>query len=222
MELNVVDINGKTVETLTLKEAWWDGPVNTRLLAQAVHMYRTNQRACIASTKTRGDVSGGGKKPWKQKHTGRARAGSTRSPLWRHGGVVFGPHPRDVSYHLPKTMRRKALVESLKGKLKDQELVVIDRLQVTEPKTKPFGQLAKIFGVEHASVIVLEEFSDSLVKSLRNLRTFELRRADDLNAFDVLNAHKVLITTPAFQRVTQRLSRMRNGECGMRNEQTHE
>ncbi len=206
MELNVVDLNGKMVETLTLAESWWEGPVNLRLLAQAVQMYRSNQRVGTASTKTRGDVSGGGKKPWKQKHTGRARAGSIRSPLWRHGGVAFGPHPRDFSYHLPKAIRRRALVESLKGKFQDQELVVIDRLHATAPKTKPFARLARTFGVERASVIVLEEFAEPIVKSLRNLQPFDLRRAEDLNAFDVLNAQKVLITKSAWQRVTQRLT----------------
>ncbi|HBH96505.1 MAG TPA: 50S ribosomal protein L4 [Candidatus Omnitrophica bacterium] len=206
MELNVVDLNGKTVETLTLKEPWWEGPVNLRVLAQALDMYRANLRAGTASTKTRGDVSGGGKKPWKQKHTGRARAGSIRSPLWRHGGVTFGPHPRDFGYHVPKAIRRKALVESLKGKLRDQELVVVDRLAASEPKTKPFAGLAGTFGVERSSIIVLEELAPPLVKSLRNLRPFELRRADDVNAFDVVNAQKVLMTKPAFERVTQRIA----------------
>ena len=206
MELKVVDLNGNAVETLTLKEAWWEGPVNLRLLAQAVNMYRSNQRAGTASTKTRGDVSGGGKKPWKQKHTGRARAGSIRSPLWRHGGITFGPHPRDFGYQLPKAIRRRALAESLKGKLRDQELVVVDRLHASEPKTKPFARLADTFGVERSSVIVLEELAAPLVKSLRNLRPFKVRRADDVNAFDVLKAQKVLMTKSAFERVTQRLT----------------
>ena len=207
MEVSVVDLNGNTVETLTLAESWWEGPVNARLLSQAVHMYRSNLRAGTASTKTRGAVSGGGKKPWKQKHTGRARAGSIRSPLWRHGGVVFGPHPRDFRYQLPKAIRRRALAESLKGKLQDHELVVVDGLQASEPKTKPFGRLARTFGVERSSVIVLDAFAEPLVKSLRNLHAFTLQRADDLNAFDVLNAQKVLITKSALQRVTQRLTR---------------
>ena len=205
MELMVVDLTGKTTETLTLDEALWSGRPNLRLLSQAVAMYRANQRAGTASTKTRGDVSGGGKKPWKQKHTGRARAGSIRSPIWRHGGVAFGPHPRDFGYSLPKAIRRKALLESLKGKLRDQELVVLNELHTSEPKTKPFAGLAKTFGVARRSVIVLEEFHAPLVKSLRNLARFQLRRAAELNAFDVLNAQKVLLTRTAFERVEQRL-----------------
>jgi len=207
MELTVVDLAGQVVERLPLDETLWAGRVNLRLLAQAVAMYRANQRAGAASTKTRGEVSGGGKKPWRQKHTGRARAGSIRSPLWRHGGVVFGPHPRDHGYTLPKAIRRKALLESLKGKLHDQELVVVNELRASEPKTKPFAKLAKTFGVQGSSIIVLEALNEPLVKSLRNLAQFQLRRAEELNAFDVLNAHTVLLTKAAFQLLGERLTR---------------
>jgi len=205
LELPVVDLKGQQVERLTLDDALWGGRVNLPLLNQAVHMYRSNQRAGTASTKKRGDVSGGGKKPWKQKHTGRARAGSIRSPLWRHGGIVFGPHPRDFGYELPKAIRRRALLESIKGKLQDQELVVVNDLSAQEPKTKPFAGLAKAFQVTQPSVVVLDDWHVPTVKSLRNLDEFTLRRADDLNAFDILNAQKVVVTKAAFQRVEQRL-----------------
>jgi len=214
MDIAVYDLSGKATEKLALKPELWQGAVNARLLNQAVHMYRSNLRAGTASTKTRGDVSGGGKKPWKQKHTGRARAGSNRSPLWRHGGVVFGPHPKDFHYQLPKAIRRKALLESLKGKLKDEQLVVVRELAAKEPKTKPFAKLAEVFKVARKSVIVLEAFDLPIVKSLRNLAEFELRRSDDLNAFDVLNAEKVLITKAAWQRVEGRLLQARNGANG--------
>ncbi len=205
MNLAVVDLTGKTVGQLVLDEQLWDGPVNLRLLAQAMAVYRANQRAGTASTKTRGHVSGGGKKPWRQKHTGRARAGSIRSPLWRHGGVVFGPHPRAFGSRLPKAIRRKALLESLKGKLRDHEVIVVNELTASVPKTKPFAGLARAFGLERKSVIVLEDFQEPLVKSLRNLAVFKLHRADELNAFDVLNTHKVLLTRAAFERIEQRL-----------------
>ena len=205
MDLKVFDVQGKPVGQLTLNSELWGGAVNLRLLSQAVAMYRTNQRAGTASTKTRGDVSGGGKKPWKQKHTGRARAGSTRSPLWRHGGSVFGPRPRPFYYRLPQAIRRQALLESLKGKLKDAELVVVDQLSATEPKTKPFAGLAKAFQVSRRSIIVLDGDAPALIKSLRNLATFELCHAENLNAFDVLNAHKVLVTKSAFEQLEQRM-----------------
>jgi large subunit ribosomal protein L4 len=205
MELSIVDLNGKHVSTLSLDDEVWSGKANLRLLAQAAAMYRANRRAGTASTKKRGEVSGGGKKPWKQKHTGRARAGSNRSPLWRHGGVVFGPQPRDYSFKLPQAIRRRALLESLKGKLQDQELVVVSEITAKEPKTKPFAGLAKTFGATRKSVIVLDELLAPVVKSLRNLPKFSLCRANELNAFDVLNAHKVLITKAAFERVQQRV-----------------
>ena len=204
--LNVCNLEGTPVGQVTLDPAVWAGPVNLALLSQAVAMYRTNIRAGTASTKTRGDVSGGGKKPWKQKHTGRARAGSTRSPLWRHGGVALGPHPRDMSYRLPQAIRRKALHESLKGKLRDAELVVVDGLAAETPKTKPFAGLAGAFQVTRKSIIVLEAPHAALIKSLRNLRGFELRQADNLNAFDILNAQKVLLTKPAFEHLEQRIT----------------
>ncbi|MBI4598291.1 MAG: 50S ribosomal protein L4 [Candidatus Omnitrophica bacterium] len=206
MNLSLFDMHGKEIGQLDLNPDLWDGKVNLALLSQAIAMYRTNQRFGLASTKTRSDVSGGGKKPWKQKHTGRARAGSTRSPLWRHGGSVFGPRPRNAHYRLPQAMRRQALLESLKGKLRDQELVVIDRLSAETPKTKTFATLAKTFQAPRRSVIVLHEATEALVKSLRNLRVFELASAAALNAFDVLNAHKVLMTKAAFDRLEQRVT----------------
>ena len=205
MELQVFDLQGKPTGAIQLDPALWEGRVNLRLISQAAAMYRTNLRAGTASTKTRGEVSGGGRKPWKQKHTGRARAGSIRSPLWRHGGSVFGPRPRDFSYRLPQAIRRRALLEVLKGKLRDEELVVLNELGAKVPKTKPFAGLAKAFGIARSSVIVLEESSAPLIKSLRNLEGFELRQVGNLNAFDVLNAHKVLLSQAAFQRLEQRV-----------------
>jgi large subunit ribosomal protein L4 len=205
MDVPVMNLQGQQTDTLVLDDKRWASPTNKRLLSQAVAMYRANARSGTASTKTRGDVSGGGKKPWKQKHTGRARAGSTRSPLWRHGGSVFGPRPRNFGFHLPKKIRRAALLESLKGKLQDQQLVVLSELQASQPKTKPFAGLAKTFGVERSSLIVLEELQDITVRSLRNLASFTLRRADELNAFDVLNANKILVTRRALERVQNRI-----------------
>ena len=205
MELSIFDLKGSPVGRVTLDAALWGGPINTALLAQAVAMYRTNERVFTASTKTRGDVSGGGKKPWKQKHTGRARAGSTRSPLWRHGGSVFGPRPRTVYFRLPQQMRAQAFLDSLKGKVRDQELLVLDGLKAEAPRTKPFGGLARAFKVSRKSIIVLNAEGEALQKSLRNLAGFELRQAQNLNAFDVLNAEKVLLSRAAFDQIEQRL-----------------
>ncbi len=205
MDVKVFDVHGRQVGQISLAPERWGGRANLRLLSQAVAMYRTNLRAGAASTKTRGDVSGGGKKPWKQKHTGRARAGSIRSPLWRHGGVSFGPHPRNLHYRLPQTIRRKALHESLKGKLHDDELVVLDALEAEAPRTKPFAGLAKAFQVTRRALIVLDRPNEALIKSLRNLALFELGQAENLNALDVLNAGKLLVTRAAFERLERRV-----------------
>lgn len=199
------DVEGKPVGQLTLEPSVWDGSVNLPLLSQAIAAYRTNLRAGLASTKRRGEVSGGGRKPWRQKHTGRARAGSIRSPLWRGGGIIFGPKPRRIRHKLPQAIRRRALLESLKGKLQGEELVVLDRLNAEGPKTKPFRRLADTFGVVRRSLIVLHEPSEPLVQSLRNLELFSLHRAEDLNPLDILNAQKVLVTQDAFTKLAQRL-----------------
>lgn len=204
MEIKIHSLDGSKVGLLKLDASVWDSNVNRRLLVQAVAMYRSNIRAGLASTKRRGEVSGGGKKPWKQKHTGRARAGSIRSPIWRGGGSVFGPKPRDFSYRLPQQIRRGALRESLKGKLQDDQVVVFDTLEAKTPKTKPFGQIAKIFGVTRASVIVVDGASDALKRSLRNLAHLTLRNAGNLTAFDILNANKLLMTQAALKCLTQR------------------
>lgn len=204
-ELSIFDLNGKAVGTLALDAALWNNRINLRLLSQAVAMYRTNERAGTAATKKRGEVRGGGKKPWKQKHTGRARAGSNRSPLWRGGGIVFGPQPRDMHYHLPQKMRNQALLESLKGKLKDSEIVVVNELAAETPKTKPFAGMARTFKINGPSVIVLDRPGDAIIKSLRNLSGFELLQADNLNALDVLNSHKVVLTKAAFERLQERV-----------------
>ena len=205
MELTIFNLQGQSVGERPLDEQLWGGRVNAALLLQALAMYRTNRRVFTASTKTRSKVSGGGKKPWKQKHTGRARAGSTRSPLWRHGGIVFGPHPRRVRYRLPQAMRRNALLESLKGKLRDAELVLLNELAAQTPKTKPFARLAETFQIRGNSLIVCDQPTEALTKSLRNLAWFELRQAENLNAFDVLNARKVLLTQTAWDRLEARL-----------------
>ncbi len=201
----VSNLQGQTVEQLRLDPARWGGTVNTALLYQAVRMYRANLRAGTAATKTRGEVSGGGKKPWKQKHTGRARAGSNRSPLWRHGGIVFGPHPRDFSYRLPERIRRQALAESLAAKLRDHEIIVVDELTAQTPKTKPFAGLLQQFGIVKSSLIVLAALDAPTVLSLRNLEHVSLRRAQDLTAFDVLNHDKLVMTKAAWAAVERRL-----------------
>src|SRR4030042_1787510 len=130
VSLPIYSTTGEEIDTLKLDPAIFDGIVNKDAIYQAIVAYRANQRKGLAATKTRGEVSGGGRKPWKQKGTGRARVGSTRSPLWRHGGVVFGPHPRDYSYELPQKIRALALKSSLNAKVNNSSLIVFDSLKL--------------------------------------------------------------------------------------------
>ncbi|MDD5042924.1 MAG: 50S ribosomal protein L4, partial [Candidatus Omnitrophica bacterium] len=134
--LPIYNSEGKEVDTVKLDREVFDGSQNKDSLYQAINSYRANQRKGLASTKTRGEVSGGGRKPWKQKGTGRARVGSSRSPLWKHGGVVFGPHPRDFSYSIPQKIKSLALKTALNAKLKENNFLVLDEFKLDEPKTK--------------------------------------------------------------------------------------
>src|SRR5512135_3741492 len=130
--LPVYNIEGKEVETLNLDPAVFDGTVNSAAIYQAVNAYRAAKRSGLAATKTRGEVSGGGKKPWRQKGTGRARVGSTRSPLWRHGGVVFGPHPRSFAYSVPDKIKKLALKSVLNAKVKENNVIILDTLSLSQ------------------------------------------------------------------------------------------
>ena len=139
--LPLYSVNGKEIEKISLKEEIFDGEINTALLHQAVVMYEANKRQGTVSTKDRSQVRGGGTKPWRQKGTGRARAGSIRSPLWRHGGVTFGPTPRNYSYSLPKKIRLGALKSSINAKINSQDFILIKEVGVGESKTKEFKKL---------------------------------------------------------------------------------
>jgi large subunit ribosomal protein L4 len=209
--LPVYNTEGKEVETIKLDKAVFDGEVNHSVIYQAVNAYRANQRKGLASTKTRGEVSGGGRKPWKQKGTGRARAGSIRSPLWRHGGVTFGPHPRDYSYELPAKIRNLALKSSLNSKVKENNLVVLDQLNLDKPKTK---EAVKVFSnlkidlknAKPNNVLLLSDKIDRVLRlALRNVNFINLDLSNQANAYEVLRCKKLIITKPGLAELTKRL-----------------
>ncbi len=210
--LPVYNSEGKEVDTIKLDAKIFDGSQNTDSLHQAIEGYRANQRKGLASTKTRGEVSGGGKKPWKQKGTGRARVGSTRSPLWRHGGVVFGPHPRDFSYDVPVKIKALALKTSLNLKLKDNNFMVLDDFKIQEPKTKQaVGVLTnlKLFSAKEKKakkVLFLTHKLDKQLKiALKNISFLTVDLASDTHAYAVMNNQKLLITKAGLADLTQRL-----------------
>lgn len=176
-----------------------------RTLKDAVVMHQANQRQGTVKTKGRSDVAGTGKKPFKQKHTGRARAGSVKSPIWRGGGTVFGPQPRDYSYHMPKKARRVALRAALLGKLRDDEVVIVDLGSFAAPSSKAARSILADFDSPRRTLIVLEKPDENVWKSFRNFPGVEVRVASDLCTFDVVAGGLILFEGPALDAVSARV-----------------
>lgn len=197
MEASVLDMEGKKVGKLQLPETVFGQKPSAHFLHEFVTSYLASQRLGTAHTKTRSEVSGGGRKPWKQKHTGRARHGSIRSPLWRKGGVVFGPRPRSYRQELPEAKRRLALVQALSAKHLEGKLVVLKSLELKEPKTKYLAQVLKKIGASPKAFLVLEEAGDIFRRAARNLNTLEWSLAQDINAYRVLRGGCVVFTESA-------------------------
>ncbi|MGA8058009.1 MAG: 50S ribosomal protein L4 [Candidatus Binataceae bacterium] len=174
------------------------------ILHEAVKMQMANRRSGTASTKTRGFISGGGKKPWRQKGTGRARAGSIRSPIWRHGGTIFGPQPRDYSYKMPKQAWRRALCLALSDRAANGKLVVTQSLELAEPKTKAAKAMLEALGLKHA-LIVLGEGEETFFRAARNLAAHKVLLVAGLNVYDVLNYDELLMSEPVARAIEARL-----------------
>jgi large subunit ribosomal protein L4 len=206
LTLDVLDKSGKQVETIKIDEKVWTQEIDEDLLHKIVVMSLANRRAGTASTKTRDEVRGGSRKPWRQKGTGRARAGSIRSPLWRGGGVVFGPRPRSFSYSLPKKMRIKALTQALISKMNEKNLIVISDLNLETHKTKEVVRLLKnLKAVEDKSILVAKSLDEILKRAAHNLSNLELANAKDLNAYDILKNARVILTKEAFLEIERRV-----------------
>ncbi len=174
------------------------------LLHEAVRMQLAKRRSGTAATKTRGFISGGGRKPWRQKGTGRARAGSTRSPLWRHGGTIFGPQPRDYSYKMPKKAWRHALSLAISDRALNGKMVVVESLDLAEAKTKLAKQTLEALGLKHA-LIVLAEDDQNFYRAARNLAAHKVLSLAGLNVYDVLNHDELLMTTKVARAIEARL-----------------
>jgi large subunit ribosomal protein L4 len=204
-EISIYNISGQSVGKMELDKKIFNGEVNKAVLYQIVKMHEANLRQGNASTKTRSDVRGGGKKPWKQKGTGRARAGTSRSPLWRGGGIVFGPHPRDYSYSLPKSVKRIALISSLNSKLNDKELIVVDDIKISKPKTKEIAVALRNLKADERPLLVLDEKDEAIVRASRNIPQLILRDYRTLNAYDIIKQHKLVLTQKALVALTKLL-----------------
>ncbi len=189
----MVDQNNKKVKDVELP-GLFGTEVRPHLLHSAVVNQLANRRAGTAATKNKALVSGGGKKPFKQKGTGRARAGSNRSPLWRHGGTVFGPMPRDYSYALPKKEKRAALADAISSKVADNRLILVSSLDLAEPKTKLVSTLLTTLGVQENALVLIKAENKNLTLAARNIPSIKVLRMENINVYDLLK-YRYLITT---------------------------
>lgn len=202
--IDILNVENKKIGTINLNDEVFAMTINENLFYETVKMQLANRRSGTASTKTRANVSGGGVKPWKQKGTGRARAGSNRSPLWRHGGTVFGPHPRDYSYSVPKKVRTGALKSALSLKMKEGRLKVLDDVSIEKPKTKGIVEILKRIN-SIKGLIVVNDSNANLKLAVRNLKDFKLLNVDVLNVFDLLKYDDLIITRAAIEQLERNL-----------------
>ncbi len=206
MELPVYNAEGEVVGQAELNDQVFGQPMNEGLVHQAVVQYLANQRVGTANTLRRGEVSGGGKKPWRQKGTGRARQGSTRAPHWKGGGVVFGPHPRDYRQLLPLKMRHLALRCALSQRVRENGIRLVEALTMDEPKTKQAAALLSALGVESGALLVTPELDRNVYLSARNIPKTAITFASHLNLHDVMSHSVVIMPVEAARRLEQRLT----------------
>ena len=202
--VQVIDSSGKKIKDVKAPDEIFAAPLKEHLLYEAVINYRANQRQGTASTKTRGEVRGGGRKPWRQKGTGRSRAGSNRSPIWKGGGTTFGPRPRDYSYSLPKKAKKGALKSALSIKMAEKQLLIVDSLELKEPKTKEAAALIKGLKVDSA-LIVDKHDNKNLFLSTRNIPKIKAVDVNQVNVYDVLHYKWLVLTKRAFDSLTEKL-----------------
>ena len=202
-KIAVHNSKGEQVGEMELSPAIFAAPVNEAAVHEVVVAYLANQRRGTASTKTRGMVRGGGRKPWRQKGTGRARHGSIRSPIWTGGGTVFGPHPRDYSVRLPKKLKRVALRSALTTKYNNNEIIVLDQLSMETPRTKDVVQLLKNLKVEGKAVLITADPSPAVYESARNIPGVSTGIADNINTYQVLNSGSLILTRDAVARIEE-------------------
>ena len=203
--VEVKNLEGQTVKQLELEDSVFANPPNQGLLWDAVKAYLAGRRRGTHSTKSRGEVSGGGKKPWRQKGTGRARVGSIRSSLWRHGSIAHGPKPRDYSTKPPEQVLRGALRSALASKFQENKLTVVDQLTLTEVKTKSFASALKKLGIARSVLVVNEAADRNLDLSSRNVKGCDLVRHHKVHAYDVLSHDGLLISEGALTRLQESL-----------------
>ena len=200
--LKIVNMAGKETGEITLSDAVFGAEVNATVLHTAVKAYLANQRQGTQSTLTRTEVSGGGRKPWRQKRTGRARQGSTRSPQWTGGGTVFAPVPRDYSFKLNKKEKRAALKSVLTSKVQENKFIVVDELKLDEIKTKKFAEVMNNLKADKA-LVILGDMDTNVIKSAANIATVKTTQTSEMNVFDVLKYDTVVATKAAVEKIEE-------------------
>lgn len=202
-KINVLNVSGQNVGEIELNDSIFNIEVNEHVLYEAVKCQLANRRQGTQSTKTRAEVRGGGRKPWRQKGTSRARHGSTRSIIWVGGGVAFAPKPRDYSYSLPKKVRRLALKSALSSKVQDNEMIVVDEIAFEAPKTKEMMNLFKNVNSAKKTLVVTADNDVNVVKSVRNIEGANVCHVSTLNVYDILNCDSFIITKDAVKKVEE-------------------
>jgi large subunit ribosomal protein L4 len=197
---DVFDIENKKVAQVDLNDAVFGAEVNEAIIYDVVKMQLASRRSGSASTKTRSDVRGGGKKPWRQKGTGRARAGTSRSPIWRGGGIVFGPHPRDYSYSIPKKVRKKAIISALSMKFKENKMLVLKDFPMEKISTRIFKGVVDLFSLKKA-LFVIDDTNEVLLKSSRNIKNVKMIRSEGINVYDILNHEHLILLEPSVKKI---------------------
>src|SRR3989449_7403177 len=205
--VDIKNLNNEVVGKLDLADAVFGGPINEGLMHLAVKQYLASYRSGTHKTKTRAEVSGSGRKPWRQKGTGRARVGEIRNPLWRKGGIVFGPQPRDYEYHLPRKMFRAALKSALAFKLKQNQLNIIDAFSLENHKTKPFAQALAKLGFDRKVLLVDNKENLNLLLAARNLSDVQLLVNLQVTPYHLLNAKHVVFSKAAIQALEEVLTK---------------
>jgi large subunit ribosomal protein L4 len=206
MQFDVVNADNKKVGSVDVSDEVFGGRVNNDLIWESVVHANAKDRRGTHAVKNRSAVSGSGKKPWRQKGTGRARVGSIRNPLWRHGGTVFGPTPRSYDFQIPRKVQRGALRAALAQKMKDGALVVVDTLSAGEVKTKAAAEMLKRLGVDGKAVLIDVAIDEKLAKSVRNITGIELVASAKVDARSIMNAHKVVATKGAIEKLQEVLA----------------
>ena len=201
----VLNLKGKKVKDITLNDAVWGIEPNDAVLYDAITLARNSQRQGTADTKTRSEVSGGGRKPWRQKGTGRARQGSTRAPHWIKGGVVFGPHPRDYDKKQNRKERRLALKSALAYKVIESEMIVVENFELENNKTKTAKEVLNNLNINNKVLIVVDSLNDNMILATRNLANVVLLEANEINTYDVIAADNMIITENAVKMVEEAL-----------------